>query len=689
MNRHLFVPWVFAAAFVITGLLAVVWWIVSDAQHQYFLGKHAFPLVSSRWLESPVSEGPLAMDPNFSTRVPPKERHYNWTISRDMRAPDGIPRLMYTINGLFPGPLIEANEGDTLVIRVWNAIFDNETLPSPPMSSQIDSVFRGGTERNVAMHWHGLSMRGTQEMDGAAGFSSCILHPGEMFTYRFTLHPEDVGTHWYHSHIGTSRADGLWGMLIVHSRHNEAKLLQKYSTNVTELLAWDEDVAIALGDHFHEQGPVVLARYVSRWMQKAEPVPASGLINGRHRFDCEHSRLTQVPCPADLLGKDVVGDYSTFSLDPGKRYRLRLVNVGSLAEQTFSIDGHSLTVIEADGVLVDPFTVHRLPIATGQRYSVLLNRLDDQGLVWMRSQMSAECFQYMNPVLNLVTKAIVGYQVSGPKGSWLSPLRRAIKGRQEIAQYASSQLQRRLFQSKLPSSHAWGDNVKDPKIPNEPCHDIDTKDLTPLIPDPAPVLDFGRGDIRETVLITVQTREKYGIVPMSYMNHTTWRAGGSGKVPRPPLLHRISHANSSDPTSWLNAGLIDHDHELVVSPHPKRPVVIELVINNHDDSEHPFHLHGHKFWVMETGEIDPVWGGYNDFVDRGQNYDLRHKMKRDTFVIPMMGYAVIRWVADNPGVWPFHCHMLVHLESGMAMAIAEQPELLQAAPPVPPVCSIP
>ena len=68
------------------------------------------------------------------------------------------------------------------------------------------------------------------------------------------------------------------------------------------------------------------------------------------------------------------------------------------------------------------------------------------------------------------------------------------------------------------------------------------------------------------------------------------------------------------------------------------------------------------------------------------SFDLARAMKRDTVVVPMLGHAVIRWVADNPGVWAFHCHMNVHLASGMAMAFVEQPQVLQARPPVPATC---
>ena len=53
-------------------------------------------------------------------------------------------------------------------------------------------------------------------------------------------------------------------------------------------------------------------------------------------------------------------------------YRFRLVSVSCDPNFTFSIDGHSLTVIEADGQNTDPLTVNSLTIFAGQRYSVVV-----------------------------------------------------------------------------------------------------------------------------------------------------------------------------------------------------------------------------------------------------------------------------------------------------------------------------
>lgn len=61
------------------------------------------------------------------------------------------------------------------------------------------------------------------------------------------------------------------------------------------------------------------------------------------------------------------------------------------------------------------------------------------------------------------------------------------------------------------------------------------------------------------------------------------------------------------------------------------------------------HLHGHDFFVVSEG-VDNCWDGAS-FV-RPLN-----PMPRDTVMLPRVGYVVIDVVMDNPGVWPFHCHI--------------------------------
>ena len=75
------------------------------------------------------------------------------------------------------------------------------------------------------------------------------------------------------------------------------------------------------------------------------------------------------------------------SLTP-RSYRLRLINTGSTAQLRFSVDNHPLTIIEADGTLVEPYTVTGLTLIVAQRYSVLLTTNQTAGAYWMRMNLT-------------------------------------------------------------------------------------------------------------------------------------------------------------------------------------------------------------------------------------------------------------------------------------------------------------
>ncbi|RZR76503.1 hypothetical protein BHM03_00001317 [Ensete ventricosum] len=79
---------------------------------------------------------------------------------------------------------------------------------------------------------------------------------------------------------------------------------------------------------------------------------------------------------------------------------------------------------------------------------------------------------------------------------------------------------------------------------------------------------------------------------------------------------------------------------------------------------HPWHLHGHDFWVL----------GYGDgrFEEKdASKFNLENPPLRNTVVIFPYGWTAIRFVADNPGVWAFHCHIEPHLHMGMGVIFAE------------------
>lgn len=65
------------------------------------------------------------------------------------------------------------------------------------------------------------------------------------------------------------------------------------------------------------------------------------------------------------------------SIQPGKTYLVRLTNMGAFVSQWFWIEGHSMRIVEVDGVLTEEAETNMLYISTGQRYSFLLTTKSD------------------------------------------------------------------------------------------------------------------------------------------------------------------------------------------------------------------------------------------------------------------------------------------------------------------------
>jgi len=103
---------------------------------------------------------------------------------------------------------------------------------------------------------------------------------------------------------------------------------------------------------------------------------------------------------------------------------------------------------------------------------------------------------------------------------------------------------------------------------------------------------------------------------------------------------------------WAINGVVPMTADHGMAPDPLLTVprgqtaVLELV--NDTAWPHPIHLHGHSFVVLSRGGVA-----------------LPEPELRDTVLLLRGERAEIAFVADNPGDWMFHCHVLEHQVSGM------------------------
>lgn len=306
---------------------------------------------------------------NEDIAAAPTTREYDFTMHYAAGWPSGFLRRMAVINNQFPGPLIEANRGDTIVVHVHNQL----DIPQ-------------------SIHWHGIRQNGSNAMDGVPGFSQCPIPPGGSFTYRFQV-PVEVGTFWYHSHYGNTLADGLVGGLIVHAPDDPLKRGVDY----------DDDRIVYLGDWMHDQSEVIIDNEKNLFKPyRGLPFvaePDAALINGVGQSDCDRAQRG-VPCgvnpPAEIWAEQ------------GKRVRLRLINHAGHALIRFSIDNHVLTVIEADDTPIEPVEVNEVPVGAGQRYSVVvtLNQGPVGSSFWIRARVGTFC---INPFATVNERGILRY----------------------------------------------------------------------------------------------------------------------------------------------------------------------------------------------------------------------------------------------------------------------------------------
>ncbi|EMC92270.1 hypothetical protein BAUCODRAFT_126264 [Baudoinia panamericana UAMH 10762] len=480
---------------------------------------------------------------------------FNWNITWVRANPDGMAeRPTIGINGQWPLPLLNITKGDNIVVHLNNMLGNQST----------------------SMHFHGMFQNGTNEMDGPVGVTQCDVPPGSSFTLNFTV--DQPGTYWYHSHTRGQYPDGLRGQLVVYDPENPY------------LGQYDEEVALTLSDWYHDEMPGLLASFINyKNPTGAEPVPDSALMNDTQNL--------------------------TFAVQPGKTYFFRLTNIGAFAGQYFWIEGHTMRIIEVDGVYTEPAEADMIYLTAAQRYGFLVTMRNDSSANFaMTGSMDTDLFDTLPPTLNANVTGWLVYNNAAPK-----------------------------------QSAALLDAF-------EPFDDFT------LIPQDGMSL-YEQADY--TVSLDLTMNNLGDGANYAFFNDITYTA------PVVPTLYSAltTGANASDVTvygGYTNSYVLQKDD------------IVDIVLNNDDAGKHPFHLHGHNFQAIVRSEDD--WGHYDP---NNHSAFPATPMRRDTLMVRPQGNFVVRFKADNPGVWFFHCHIDWHLASGLAATLIEAPLEMQKTLSIP------
>ena len=115
---------------------------------------------------------------------------------------------------------------------------------------------------------------------------------------------------------------------------------------------YDEEVVLYLSDWYHDEMPQLIKKFMSVTNPTgAEPVPDTALINDSQNI--------------------------TTAVEAGKTYFFRIINVGAFAAHYLWFEGHTMRIIEVDGVYVEEAEAQQIYIAAAQRYGVLVTAKKD------------------------------------------------------------------------------------------------------------------------------------------------------------------------------------------------------------------------------------------------------------------------------------------------------------------------
>lgn len=285
------------------------------------------------------SRGPNDTNPYTDSPDTGVTRRYDFTISSQTIAPDGVQKAGVVVNGQFPGPLIEANWGDMIEVTVTNLLAEDGT----------------------SLHWHGFLQEGTPYYDGTPAVQQCPIAPGSTLTYRFKA--SLYGVTWYHAHYSAQYSAGAMGPIVVHGPKTED---------------YDIDLGpIMIGDWYHTDYETLVNQTMNAG-PNPPPFSNNNLINGKNNYPCAN---TTAPCTPNA-------GISKFQFQSGKKHLLRLINPSAEGIEKFSIDGHTLTVISLDFVPVQPYTTNVVTLGIGQRCEVIVEATgESDGAYWMRADL--------------------------------------------------------------------------------------------------------------------------------------------------------------------------------------------------------------------------------------------------------------------------------------------------------------
>jgi CopA family copper-resistance protein len=514
--------------------------------------------------------------------------------------------------------------------RSAHAVMINGTLPAPLIRLKEGQNVRlhvtNRLKEDTSIHWHGLIV--PFQMDGVPGISFPGIRPGETFIYDFPV--RQSGTYWYHSHSGMQEAVGHYGPIVI----DPAGL---------DPVQADREHVIVLSDWSPLHPHVLLKRLkqMSGYFNMQKQTLA-GLLAGKDQSARDRLRWGAMRMdPTDI--SDVTGSTYSFLVNghgtaenwtglftPGERVRLRIINASAMTNFNVRLPGLPMTVVQCDGQHVQPVETDEFQIGVAETYDVVIrpNEARAYGLIAEAIDRSGLVRATLAPRTGMIAEVPELRQ-------------RPLLGMKDMG----------MDMSGMDMGHGGAIGHGDPATEGRAGHSMKMRDKSV-----APQVRMGPGVATLSPMPMDRTADRpTGLedVPHRVLTYADLKSLLPHRDRRPPTRTLDIHLTANmERYMWSFDGVkLSDGAEPIAFRHMER-VRVNLI--NDTMMPHPIHLHGH-FFELVTGA------------------DEHNPLKHTVNVLPG-GKVSFDLTTDALGDWAFHCHMLMHMHSGMMRVVTVRHE---------------
>ncbi len=483
----------------------------------------------------------------------------------------------------------------------------NNSIPGPTIKAKLGDVLRievtNSLDVETSIHWHGVLV--PNNMDGVPYVNTPPIKPGKIFTYEFPI--KHTGTYWYHAHSAFQEQQGVYGSLVFYPEH--------------EVKDYDEEHVLVLSDWTDENPNQVLANIkqdadyyalkkdsVQSWLKVLENSTKAIKI----RINNAWTRMG--PMDMSDIGYDaflINGKKSSIlsHARSGARIKLRIINAAASSYFIFEYSGGPMKIIEADGVKIEPFTAKRVRISMAETYDVIVTVPESKTYEFRASAEDGTGYAIthighgklvaapMYPKPNLVLMNMMGGMAHGVMGGHEMSNMLMGPNFDNASKHGGMQMNHSVHQGMR-----MGALPKNKELPH-----VDFLNNYKTIKSPT-ITTLPKGNPTRTVTLRLTgSMERY----VWTINNTPMYAAD----------------------------------KIVI----KKGENVKFILANETMMNHPIHLHGHFFRVLNgQGEYSP----------------LKHTVNVSPFET-----VEIEFEANEEKDWIFHCHNLYHMKLGMGGTI--------------------